>query len=71
MTNYHTCHWPGCYLYVPPKMWGCRNHWYKLPKKLRDKVWENYRSGQEIDKKPSAEYLAVAKEVQEWIRQNT
>jgi hypothetical protein len=52
---------------VPPAMWGCRNHWYKLPKSLRDKIWETYRIGQEIDGDPSLEYLEVMKEVQKWI----
>lgn len=63
----HTCHWPGCGEHVPPKLWGCRAHWYKLPKRLRDKIWATYRPGQEIDKNPSPEYLAVAREVQDWI----
>ena len=63
----HTCHWPGCGEHVPPKLWGCRAHWSKLPKRLRDKIWATYRPGQEIDKNPSAEYLAVAREVQGWI----
>lgn len=34
---------------------------------LRAKIWATYKPGQEISKTPSAEYLAVAKQVQEWI----
>jgi len=49
-------------------MWGCREHWYRLPKDLRDRIWSAYRPGQEADKRPSAGYLAVAREAQEWIR---
>lgn len=64
----HTCHWPGCGLAVPPHMWGCRSHWFTIPKYLRDKIWATYRPGQEITKTPSAEYIAAATEVQEWIR---
>ena len=64
----HTCHWPGCENEVPPAMWGCRTHWFKLPKRLRDRIWATYRPGQEITKTPSAEYLAVAHEVQDWIK---
>ena len=64
----HTCHWPGCETEVPPKMWGCRPHWYRLPKTLRDKVWAAYVPGQEITKTPSAEYVEVAREVQRWIQ---
>ena len=63
----HTCHWPGCELEVPPKTWGCRTHWYMLPKVLRDKIWATYVPGQEITKTPSAEYVAVAGEAQRWI----
>lgn len=66
----HTCHHPGCTAEVPPRMWGCRKHWFRLPKTLRDRIWATYRPGQEIDKRPSEEYLAVADEVQEWCREN-
>lgn len=51
-------------------MWGCPRHWYMLPKALRDKVWAAYVPGQEITKQPSEEYIAVAGEVQQWIRDN-
>jgi hypothetical protein len=63
----HKCHWPGCTKTVPPALWGCRPHWFALPKELRDKVWQAYRPGQEVDKKPSETYVAVAREVQRWI----
>lgn len=66
----HTCHWPGCDARVPPKLWGCRLHWYSLPPHLRQKIWQAYRPGQEIDKRPSPEYIEVAKEVQNWIIAN-
>ena len=66
----HTCHWPGCNLEVPPKLWGCKPHWFRLPKRLRDKVWASYRPGQEIDKRPSMEYLGVVQEVECWILTN-
>jgi len=65
----HTCHWPGCPLEVPPAMWGCKRHWFRLPKHLRDAVWAAYRPGQEITKTPSAAYLAVSREVQDWIKE--
>jgi len=63
----HTCHWPGCTKEVPAAMWGCKAHWFTLPKQIRDKVWRTYVPGQEITKTPSEAYLRVAKEVQEWI----
>ena len=66
----HGCHWPGCNKAVPPAMWGCKVHWMRLPKYLRDKVWAAYRPGQEITKTPSREYVTVAIEVREWIEKN-
>jgi hypothetical protein len=68
-TRGHTCHWPGCGKQCPPAMWGCREHWYRLPKRLRDKIWNAYRAGQEETLTPSREYLDVAHEVDAWIRQ--
>ena len=64
----HTCHWPGCPVEVPPKMWGCKTHWFMLPKKLRDWIWATYRPGQEITKDPSEDYMDAANAVQDWIR---
>ena len=69
-TRKHHCHWPDCDEQVPPAMWGCRYHWRKLPKRLRDRIWDTYEPGQEIDMTPSDEYLSVAHEVQEWIKIN-
>jgi hypothetical protein len=63
----HTCHWPGCSRAVPPKMWGCRQHWFSLPKQLRDRIWANYVPGQEITKTPSVAYIEAARAVQDWI----
>lgn len=67
----HECHWPGCGLLVPPSMWGCSAHWYALPKHLRDRMWKAYKPGQEITKRPSLEYVNVARDVQEWIAANS
>jgi hypothetical protein len=37
----------------------CRQHWYMVPAPLRREVWRLYRPGQEIDKRPSDEYMEV------------
>jgi hypothetical protein len=66
----HTCHWPGCGKQVPPAMWGCKTHWFRLPAILRAKVWRAYSPGQEERMDPSPEYLKIAHEVQEWINAN-
>lgn len=69
-TRSHTCHWPGCIKQIPPAMWGCREHWYKLPQHLRSAIWAAYRPGQENDLKPSIDYITTAQRVQEWIKEN-
>jgi hypothetical protein len=66
----HHCHWPGCGRTVPAAAWGCYFHWRKIPERLRKRVWETYRIGQEETKTPSQEYVAVAEEIQRWIREN-
>jgi hypothetical protein len=48
-------------------MFMCKQHWFSLPKPLRDAVWATYRPGQEIDKRPSVEYLAAARAAQDFI----
>ncbi len=55
----HTCHAPGCKRLIPPRMFACTGHWYALPSRIRNAIWNEYREGQEIDKKPSVRYLAV------------
>jgi hypothetical protein len=70
-TRDHTCHWPGCEAQVPPAMWGCRAHWYRIPKELRDKVWKAYRPGQEERRDPSRAYMNAAREVHAWIAKQT
>jgi hypothetical protein len=69
-TRKHHCHWPGCEKQCPPAMWGCKPHWFALPKHLRDAIWRAYRPGQEVNGTPSREYVAVAREVQQWIQDN-
>jgi len=69
-TREHTCHWPGCTLQVPPALWGCRPHWYRLPQALRSRIWRSYRIGQERDGRPSRGYLEVAQQIQQWIHDN-
>jgi hypothetical protein len=55
----HTCHAHGCPRAVAPRLFACVEHWRALRKELRDAIWKEYRSGQEVDKNPSLRYLAV------------
>lgn len=66
----HRCHWPTCNLNVPPKMWGCKKHWFKLPQAIRNRIWATYKPGQEITKTASKSYLKVALEAQDWALEN-
>jgi hypothetical protein len=66
-TRNHHCHWPGCEKQVPPAMWGCKAHWFRLPQSTRNKIWRTYRAGQEQDGRPSAAYVEAAREAREWI----
>lgn len=66
-TREHTCHWPGCDEQVKPAVWGCLQHWRMVPKRLRDKIWREYRVGQETSMTPSRAYVEVAREVEAWI----
>ena len=66
----HGCHWPGCTKQVAPALWGCLEHWRRLPKHLRDKIWATYRINQEETLTPSSAYVRAAREAQEWIQAN-
>lgn len=67
-TRLHTCHWPGCDKQVPPALWGCKPHWYALPKEIREAIWNAYQPGQERSGRPSFTYIEAAKAAQAWIR---
>lgn len=56
----HRCHASGCGKAVPPNLLMCLKHWRMVPRAEQREVWRTYRRGQEIDKRPSPEYLAAA-----------
>lgn len=56
----HHCHAIGCEFPVPPEMLMCRHHWYMVPKRHRDAVWQTYRPGQCDDTRPSAAWFIAA-----------
>lgn len=62
----HTCHWPGCDKKVPPKLWGCREHWWTLPGYIRSAIWDAYVPGQEVRKDPSKDYIRAAELAQDF-----
>jgi len=58
----HTCHATNCEVKVPPEMFMCKKHWFKLSRILRSRIWATYRVGQCDDKSPSNEYCIAARE---------
>lgn len=69
-TRTHECHWPECGEQVPPAKWGCRYHWYCLPRDIRNEIWRAYIPGQEETINPSRQYVAAARRAQDWILQH-
>jgi len=65
----HSCHRPGCDIAVAPNFLACRPHWFELlrgaPEIARD-LQKFYRAGQEVDKRPSADYMAAFERAQAW-----
>ena len=41
----HSCPWPGCEERVPRHLWGCRDHWFALPRDLRQQCSWAWRYG--------------------------
>lgn len=60
----HTCHAVGCDKVIPPRLFMCLKHWRMVPPPLQREIWRTYRPGQEIDKRPSAEYMVAFKNAQ-------
>ncbi len=57
----HRCHAIECEARVPPDKLMCLKHWRMVPRDLQREVWRTYRRGQEIDKRPSPDYLMAAR----------
>lgn len=55
----HTCHAEGCSKPCPPKHLMCGRHWAMVPQAERNEIWRHYRPGQEVDKRPTPEYLVA------------
>lgn len=65
----HTCHRPGCDDPCPPKHLACRPHWFELLRGAPDlaaEIKKTFRLGQEVDKKPSVEYIAAMNAARDW-----
>lgn len=59
----HICGWPECRRPVPLNEWGCKGHWFALPKEIRDEIWQGYRSAGKL----SPEWIAANEKALAWI----
>ncbi len=55
---------------IPPSLFMCKPHWFRLPRNLRARIWAAYVPGQEIRKDPTPRYVAAATAAHNWIRDN-
>lgn len=67
MSQQHNCPWPFCSARVDADLWGCKQHWYRVPPNLRRALWEAYRPGQSVAT-ASDEYRAAAAAIDTWVR---
>ncbi len=49
------CFWPGCSTRIQMTQLGCRMHWYRLPREMRNAVSTTYRDGARLAEQ-STEY---------------
>lgn len=56
----HTCHALGCGRECPPRHLMCPMHWGMVPPEIGRLIYAAYRPGQEVDKRPSAEWIKAA-----------
>jgi len=66
----HLCHNPNCNKPLPPHLVSHSSAWLALPKLLRIGIKQNYRAGQENDKRPSLEYMKALQACRLWWRQH-
>lgn len=63
----HHCHATGCKREVPPEMFMCPRHWFKLPATHRKRIRETYRPGQCDDWQISHAYANAARAAVRWL----
>lgn len=67
-----TCRWPGCKTLVTYDMWGCKRHWFVLPKEIRDGIRSAYEDTNFTKLSEHFNLLRGAHQAaQDWIAANT
>jgi hypothetical protein len=54
------CPVPGCEEQIDRTRLMCRHDWYRVPKRLRDRVWRTWRSGREAGSRQHREAVLKA-----------
>lgn len=60
------CQWPGCTREVPAGRWGCREHWYALPWRLRKPLIEAVELRQLDGGSPGPAWLEASAAARAW-----
>jgi len=58
----HKCHADGCSKPIAPAYLMCPAHWRMVPAEIQRRIWLLYRPGQEVDKRPTGQYLSAMKD---------
>lgn len=60
------CRWPNCGREVPAGRWGCREHWFLLPWRLRHRLIETVEPAQLDGAPPGPAWLEASEEARDW-----
>lgn len=66
----HLCHNPNCRRPLAARYVAHPSAWFALPRSIRAGIWSHYRSGQEIDKRPTRTYLDALEAAITWWREH-
>lgn len=58
----HACAVPRCEVAIGRRYLMCRPHWFKVPGKLRDRVWRTYLRKSRGDTTALREYVEARRE---------
>jgi len=58
----HRCKWNGCHRTIASTLYMCAEHWFRLPRALRNELWDGYRRGI-----TSNQYVAADEQIQDWV----
>lgn len=58
------CRWPGCNRQVLTDLWGCPEHWFKLPAHIRRQILSTRQLG---ETSPTSPYVKALDAAKEWI----